>query len=57
VSGEKTKRAAVTAALEEYIARRAQATISDSRSTFQWDDDFDHKEARRARDERLGLVE
>ncbi|MFV0316919.1 MAG: type II toxin-antitoxin system VapB family antitoxin [Microthrixaceae bacterium] len=55
IGGERTKKATVTAALEEYIARRAQAEIIKHRGTLDWDDDFDYKESRRDRDRRLGL--
>lgn len=57
VGGEKTKKAAVTVALQEYIARRAQARIVDSRRTLDWDEDFDYKESRQSRDRRLGLID
>jgi hypothetical protein len=55
VSGEKTKKAAVTRALEEFIARREQARIVESFHTLDWDEDYDYKESRRARDRKLGL--
>lgn len=56
VGGEKTKKATVTVALEEYIARRAQAEILKHRGMFDdWDPDYDYKAERRARDRRLGL--
>ncbi len=55
IGGEKTKKATVTVALEEYIARRAQAEIIKHFHTLEWDSDFDYKESRRARDRRLGL--
>ncbi|MCC6226835.1 MAG: type II toxin-antitoxin system VapB family antitoxin [Microthrixaceae bacterium] len=57
IGGEKTKKATVTVALEEYIARRAQAEIVKHRGTLEWDKDFDYKESRRARDRRLGLID
>lgn len=56
VGGEKTKKATVTRALEEFIARREQARIVESFHTLDWDEDFDYKDARRARDRKLGLV-
>ena len=55
VGGEATKKATVTRALEEYIARREQAKIAESFGTLDWDDSFDYKQARRSRDRKLGL--
>lgn len=46
VSGERTKRAAVTRALEEFIARREQVKILDLIGTLEWDDSFDYKAER-----------
>ncbi|WP_296195394.1 type II toxin-antitoxin system VapB family antitoxin [uncultured Microbacterium sp.] len=46
VSGEKTKKAAVTLALEEFIARREQRAILDLVGTLDWDDDYDYKAER-----------
>lgn len=57
IGGEKTKKATVTVALQEYIARRAQAKVVDSFHTLEWDPDFDYKESRRARDRKLGLAD
>lgn len=57
IGGERTKKATVTKALEEYIDRRAQAQIVKSFHTLEWDPDFDYKESRRARDRKLGLTE
>lgn len=58
IGGEKTKKATVTVALEEYIARRAQARILESRGQFDdWDPDYDYKEERRSRDRRLGFLD
>ncbi|MCB9389444.1 MAG: type II toxin-antitoxin system VapB family antitoxin [Acidimicrobiia bacterium] len=54
VGGERTKKATVTAALKEYIARREQAEIVASFGTLEWDDTYDYKDERRARDDRLG---
>lgn len=48
VSGERTKKATVTAALQEFIARREQAAILDLFGTLDWDEGFDYK-AERAR--------
>ena len=57
IGGEKTKKATVTVALEEYIARRAQARILESRGKFDWDLEYDIKEGRRARDRKLGWID
>lgn len=57
IGGEKTKKATVTVALEEYIARRAQAKIIEHRGAFEWDETYDYKESRRRRDRKLGLID
>jgi hypothetical protein len=46
VSGERTKRAAVTKALEEFIARRNQKRLIELMGTLEWDDSFDYKSER-----------
>ena len=43
VSGEKTKKAAVTKALEEFIARREQARVEELFGQLEWDTDYDYK--------------
>ncbi len=43
VSGESTKKAAVTRALEEFIARREQARILDLFGTVEFDEGYDYK--------------
>jgi hypothetical protein len=43
VSGERTKKAAVTRALEEFIARREQSKILELAGTLEWDDTYDYK--------------
>ncbi len=43
VSGEKTKKAAVTRALEEFIARRKQVEILDLFDSLDWDPGYDYK--------------
>jgi len=48
VSGEKTKKAAVTKALQEFIARRSQKRLRDLLGQLEWDEAFDYK-AERAR--------
>lgn len=46
VSGERTKKAAVTRALEEFIARRGQRRLLELAGKLDWDDTFDYKKAR-----------
>jgi hypothetical protein len=46
VSGEPTKTAAVTRALEEFVARREQARIADLFGAFEWDPEYDYKAER-----------
>lgn len=46
VSGEKTKKAAVTKALEEFIARRDQARLVELFAALEWDAGFDYKAER-----------
>lgn len=46
LSGQRTKKAAVTLALEEFIARREQRRILDLAGTVEWDDSYDYKAAR-----------
>ena len=48
VSGERTKKAAVTMALREFIARREQRELVDLLGTIEWDESYDYK-AERAR--------
>ena len=49
VSGEHTKKAAVTRALEEFIARRRQKKLLDLMGRLEWDDSFDYKSDRSRR--------
>ncbi len=49
VSGERTKKAAVTRALQEFIARREQQRIADLLGTLDWDESFDYKVERSRR--------
>jgi hypothetical protein len=49
VSGEKTKKAAVTRALEEFIARRNQKRLVDLMGKLEWDESFDYKAERSRR--------
>ena len=46
VSGEKTKKAAVTKALTEFIARREQRRIAELFGTLEWDSEYDYKRER-----------
>ena len=43
VSGERTKKAAVTKALQEFIARRQQENILELFGKLEWDADYDYK--------------
>jgi hypothetical protein len=49
VSGERTKKAAVTKALEEFIARRRQKRLLDLMGKLEWDRSANYK-AERSRD-------
>ena len=49
VSGERTKKAAVTRALEEFIARRGQKRLVDLMGKLEWDKAFDYKAERSRR--------
>ena len=49
VSGERTKKAAVTRALEEFIARRGQKRLVDLMGKLEWDKSFDYKAERSRR--------
>jgi Arc/MetJ family transcription regulator len=49
VSGENTKKAAVTLALEEFIARREQRKILDLFQSLEWDPAYDYKAERSRR--------
>jgi hypothetical protein len=49
VSGERTKKAAVTRALEEFIARRKQKHLLELMGKLEWDTDFDYKAERSRR--------
>ena len=49
VGGERTKRATVTKALEEFIARRQQRRLLDLMGKLEWDTSFDHKAERSRR--------
>jgi Arc/MetJ family transcription regulator len=46
LSGERTKKAAVTRALEEFIARRRQKKMLDLMGKLEWDNRYDYKAER-----------
>ena len=46
VSGERTKDAAVTKALQEFIARRRQKRLRELMSKLDWDTAYDYKTER-----------
>jgi hypothetical protein len=47
LSGERTKKAAVTKALEEFIARRRQKGVLELFGKLEWDPGYDYKAERR----------
>ena len=49
VSGEPTKKAAVTRALREFIARREQKRVAELFGKLEWDTTFDYKAERSRR--------
>jgi Arc/MetJ family transcription regulator len=49
VGGERTKKAAVTRALEEYVARRRQKHLTELMGKLKWDESFDYKVERSRR--------
>lgn len=49
VSGARTKKAAVTMALQEFIARRQQSRLLDLVGTLDWDPTYDYKAERTRR--------
>jgi hypothetical protein len=46
LSGESTKKAAVTLALKEFVARREQRKVAELFGKLEWDPSFDHKAER-----------
>jgi hypothetical protein len=46
LSGERTKKAAVTKALQEFIARRRQKRLLELVGKLEWDDAYDYKTER-----------
>jgi Bacterial antitoxin of type II TA system, VapB len=55
VSGERTKKAAVTKALEEFIARHDQKRLLDLVGKLDWDPTYDYKKGRGRSDKKLGF--
>ena len=51
LSGERTKEAAVTKALQEFIARRCQKRLLELMGKLEWDASYDYKA------ERVGAIE
>jgi len=49
VRGERTKKAAIARALEEFIARRRQKALVDLMGKLEWDESFDYKAGRSRR--------
>jgi len=49
VSGERTKKATVTKALQEFIARREQRRVADLMGKLEWDPAFEYKADRTRR--------
>jgi Arc/MetJ family transcription regulator len=49
VSGLRTKKAAVTLALHEFVARRRQKRVADLIGALEWDKSFDYKAERSRR--------
>jgi hypothetical protein len=49
VSGERTKKAVVTKALQEFIARREQKRVAELLGKLEWDPSFDYKAERTRR--------
>lgn len=47
VSGERTKKAAVTKALQEFIARRRQKRVLELFGKLEWDAAYDYKAERK----------
>lgn len=46
VSGERTKKAVVTKALQEFIARREQQRVIELMGKLEWDNSFNYKAER-----------
>jgi Arc/MetJ family transcription regulator len=54
VGGLATKKETVTTALQEFIARRQRATLTDLFGAADWSPDDDYKAERRSRDSKVG---
>jgi predicted transcriptional regulator len=52
VSGERSRKAVVTKALQEFIARREQRGVAELLGKLEWDDAYDYK-AERLRRKRI----
>lgn len=52
ISGERTKKAVIAKALEEFIARRDQRRLLDLVGKLDWNPDYDYKKER-SRDHKL----
>lgn len=50
LSGERTKKAAVNKALQEFIARREQKRLIDLFGKLEWDSNYDYKAERSRRE-------
>ncbi|MDE0108206.1 MAG: type II toxin-antitoxin system VapB family antitoxin [Bryobacterales bacterium] len=46
IGGERTKKATVNRALQEFIARRSQARLLELFGTLDWEADYDYKSER-----------
>ena len=46
LSGERTKKAAVTKALQEYVARHEQMRLTELFGKLEWDSSYDYKSER-----------
>ena len=46
IGGHRTKKAAVTAALQEYVQRHRQLRVLDAFGQIEYDEDYDYKEHR-----------
>ncbi len=49
LGGHRTKRAAVSEALEEYVGRRKRRRLLELFGKLEWDPDYDYKAERRSR--------
>lgn len=49
LGGHRTKRAAVSEALEEYVGRRKRRKVLELFGKLDWDPEYDYKEERRRR--------